>query len=268
MDIANLKQAINARQSVRSFDGEKISVTNHNELKQFAADAITLFSATDSRIAIVDIDTESSAMTTYGVIGGCRSYLVLISASKSRSDRQRAAAAMELCVLEATRLGLATCWIGSTFRRSVFSNVVKLNSGEEILAIVAVGKNAKSRFVDRLMQTLTRSRERKEPSQLFFNENLQTPIAADSPELKALEYLRAAPSSTNSQPWRVIKINNSSFDLCSATDGRYTDLDMGIAMAHLAVAFAPAKITFDNHTNSYPRLLSISRFFIDSQHEK
>lgn len=249
------------RHSVRSFDGSGISDEAKRHLGEFATRALAYYNANDSRIAIIDSD-ESSAPSTYGFIGGCRSYMVLVSSGHCRHSRTRAAAAMELCVLEATRLGLGTCWIGSTFKRSSFSDACSLGEGEEILAIVPCGTAAKPRLRDRLMTAVARSHSRKAPSDLFFEHNLSSPLAATSPLYDKLEYLRLAPSSTNSQPWRVIALDQQAFDLCSATDNRYTDLDMGIAMAHISVAFSPSEVDFADCEATYPRLISFARCVI------
>lgn len=247
------------RHSVRSFDGKSINDESKRRLEAFASNALDYYNAGNARILITNDGGESSAPSTYGFIGGCHTYMVLICSGHDRKSRARAAAAMELCVLEATRLGLGTCWVGGTFKRSSFSEVCRLVEGEEILAIVPCGTAAKPRLRDRLMTAVARSHSRKDPSTLFFNHNLSTPLPTTSPIYDKLEYVRLAPSSTNSQPWRIIAIDDHSFDLCSATDNRYTDLDLGIAIAHISVAFAPTEVVFTECEATYPRLITFAR---------
>lgn len=261
-DILQLRQAVTLRHSVRSFDANPLTDTDRTALETYAAEALTFFGNPKARIAIIDSTGETSAPSTYGFIAGCRTYMVLISSDSTRENRCRAAAAMELCVLEATRRGLATCWVGGTFRRSSFADTCHISASEEILAIVPCGIAAKPRLRDRLMSAVARSHSRKDPSLLFFDRDASIPLSAESPLFAPLEYVRLAPSSTNSQPWRIIALDDRTFDLCSATDNRYTDLDIGIAMAHIVVAFAPATVTFSRSEARYPRLLTFCRYLI------
>lgn len=228
-------------------------------LETFAARALTYYNANNSRIRITDITDEASAPSTYGFICGCHTFMVLICSDHDSKSHTRASAAMELCVLEATRLGLDTCWVGGTFKRSSFADICHLSNGEEILAIVPCGTAAKPRLRDRLMTAVARSHSRKAPSTLFFDRNMSNPLSSMSPFYDKLEYVRLAPSSTNSQPWRIITIDDNTFDLCSATDNRYTDLDIGIAIAHISVAFAPKKVVFSDCDATYPRLKTFAR---------
>jgi len=260
--LLHLKEAIGLRHSVRSFNGKPINGQERQQLDECARLALEFFDASNSRIEIVDSATESSAPSTYGFIGGCCTYMILISTSHKRGDRVRAAAAMEICVLEATRLGLGTCWVGGTFKRSSFADACRLGANEEILAIVPCGIPAKPRLRDRLMVAVARSHSRKDQSMLFFDKNLSTSLPATSPLYNCLEYVRLAPSSTNSQPWRIIAIDDHSFDLCSATDNRYTDLDMGIALGHIFIAFAPEAVKMNSSEASYPKLITYARITV------
>lgn len=257
--LQNLQSAVFARHSVRSFDGNAIDSAMKSRLESVSTQALEYFNSRNSRIAVVDSIDESSAPSTYGFIGGCRSYMILISSDKSRDERIRAAAAMEICVLEATSLGLGTCWVGGTFKRSSFAELCHLGEGEEIIAIVPCGKPARPRLRDRLMTAVARSQSRKTPDSLFFINDLSTPMPSDFPLFRPLEYVRLAPSSTNSQPWRIIAVDSHTFDLCSSTDNRYTDLDIGIALAHICVAFAPSEVRFSRSEASYPRLITYAR---------
>lgn len=257
LSLSTLKDAINKRHSSRTFDGSGITTEQKLMLADFSKSAIERCGASSARIAIVDSDAEVSRMSTYGFIKGAKTYMVLISSDTSRHAQTRAAAAMEMCVLKATADGLGTCWIGGTFKRSDFATASALRQGEEILAIVPVGVAARPRFGERIMQAVARSTSRKDAETLFFDRMPGRPLPATSPYAGLLEYVRLAPSSTNSQPWRTV-VDGEDVAFYAAADNSYTPLDMGIAMLHFAVAVAPRRLTWipAGSITSFPRLIS------------
>ena len=90
------------------------------------------------------------------------------------------------------------------------------------------------------------SKNRKPWETLFFNENINTPLSPDDAGVweQALEMVRVGPSSSNKQPWRIIKSENHFHFFC-ANSKSYQKMykgfniqliDMGIAMCHFELA--------------------------------
>ena len=143
-------------------------------------------------------------------------------------------------------IGLATCWMGATFSRSLFSEKIEMKPEEILPAISPVGYRAKKRSIrDAVFHLSAGSKNRRQWPELFFNGNFQWPMRKGNHEkLDVLfEMVRLAPSAVNKQPWRLIlderKIHfflmrTKGFDKMFKTD--LQRIDMGIAMCHFELA--------------------------------
>ena len=67
------------------------------------------------------------------MISGAKTYF-LIAAGADDNSALSAGYRFEQVVLEATRLGLGTCWVGGTFRKSAFNSHVSWPAGEGLRA--------------------------------------------------------------------------------------------------------------------------------------
>ena len=180
---------------------------------------------------------------TYGVIKHARLYMagMIRPAPMAACDF---GFCMEKLILEATRLGLGTCWLGGTFSIGAFADATGLRREEELPAVTPVGHPADRRsLTERTMRRFAGSDHRKPWPDLFFQDNLSAPLSADEagPYAEALENVRLAPSASNKQPWRVVydkKRQIFSFYISRAFGYRHLrdislqDIDMGIAMCH------------------------------------
>lgn len=120
----------------------------------------------------------------------------------------------EALVLEATHLGLGTCWVAGNVRRGALGLSPKKN--ERIAAVIALGQpaGANSLLHDR----------RKPLARLCLSDPSAWPLWA----YQAAEAVRWAPSALNRQPWRMGFSGNT----LMLTSGRYGCLDDGIALLH------------------------------------
>ena len=109
---------ISARSSVRSYDGNPLPDSDRAALAEaFAASVPGPFGGR-ARFALVAAETKGKVkMGTYGLISNVPAYIVGSIARAPRANEDFGYA-MEGVILEATRLGLGTCWIGGVFDRS------------------------------------------------------------------------------------------------------------------------------------------------------
>ena len=155
---------------------------------------------------------------------------------------------METIVLQATDLGLGTCWLGGTFTKSKFAKKISLEKGEIIPCVTSVGYISDNpRKIDQTIRSTARSDKRFPWDKLFFENNFSTPLTEQTAGEFAtpIKMVRKAPSASNKQPWRIIKQGNAFHFYLHRTPGyrssryakmlRFADLqlvDMGIAMCH------------------------------------
>jgi nitroreductase len=150
----------------------------------------------------------------------------------------------EQMILEATRKGLGTCWVGLMFKESSLRSTLGLDPSWRIMALTPLGRPAAPSFTSRALRTLGGSKARKPLDQLFFwqrhNAQLPASMLADEGLVRVLKAARWAPSWMNRQPWRFILTNNEVLVYKMKQQNRegkdYHFVDCGIAMAHLHLA--------------------------------
>ncbi len=232
-------KAILVRQSCRQYDRRLINPDTLLNLYQFADSLNESFGGV--RVVISKENPEEvfkGAVGSYGKIIGAPSYAAFIGDMNDKHVQEKIGHAGELFVLEATSIGLGTCWIAGFFRPEVVKKQIDLTNNEKVLSVTPIGYASKQQktWDKRLMSFLVKSRKRKELDVLCTGlDKSKWPDWARS----ALECARLAPSAINRQPWRFM-IEHSSItvylDSSSHFDGSVSKrLDCGIAMSHLEI---------------------------------
>ncbi|HOB29165.1 MAG: nitroreductase family protein [Dethiobacteria bacterium] len=240
-------ETIQKRHSVRTYDRRPVSEGIRNRLQQLLQEHTTGPFGTPVRFRLLDLDSvsplEFKRLGTYGMIRGA--HLFIVGAVKDWQGSQvDLGYCLEKIILEATAMGLGTCWLGGTFRRSHFARWMQLAEDELLPAITPVGHPAEKKSVsEALVRTGARSSRRKPWSALFFTGDGKTPLTEDEAGgyRNALEAVRLGPSASNLQPWRIIKDRDGCYRLYLEENRafnrglgkiRLQHLDIGIAMSH------------------------------------
>ncbi len=132
-------------------------------------------------------------------------------------------------ILEATALGLNTCWVGGFYRPENVLKHINLEDGEGVLGITPIGYSRDEN--DRVGKS-TKQYRRKNLDNLVLSGEIDSKKWIRT----ALETVRVAPSAANRQPWR--------FEICDDSITVTSDskregfrvsrrLNCGIAMLHL-----------------------------------
>jgi nitroreductase len=177
---------------------------------------------------------------SYGLVQNPPHMLVGVLSEESAVARLDMGYVLEQTVLEATRLGLGTCWITGTYDEQQAGDAVGLEPGEIAAAVCALGypdEGRWGRFHSRTIRRLAGGHRRKPLAEIVFSERWGEPWSPDGADptlVAALEHARLAPSATNRQPWRfIVRAGNVVLALT-----RSAPIDGGIVMAHLALASA------------------------------
>ena len=151
-------------------------------------------------------------------------------------------------MLQATALGLGTCWLGGSFTKSRFARAIDAGPDESVPAVVAAGYPAQSPgFLDRRMRHPVQADHRFPWNRLFWNGQFGTPLTVEAAGAYAsvVENVRRGPSASNKQPWRVVRCGDRWHLYIQRTPG-YRDgifqrlggiadmqrIDLGIALCH------------------------------------
>ncbi|MCH5241896.1 MAG: hypothetical protein J1F67_05685 [Muribaculaceae bacterium] len=227
MDII---QAMKERRSVRSYNGESLSPEMISGLHKAIEESYTLFGG-NVTIRLKNFDLKGDFKpSTYGVIKGASDYF-LMAIGEGEDSSLTAGFRFEQVVLKAWEMGLGTCWIAGTYKGSQFDQGEKWPVGESLKIICPVGVPEKQRMFEKVMRLTVGSDKRKPFSELFFDDDFKKSLTPKSKFGEALEMLRIAPSSTNSQPWRVL-VKGDKVRFYYKPKYPITVIDMGIGICH------------------------------------
>ena len=195
---------------------------------------------------------EERKLGTYGMISGAQEFIVGTS-FKSEHYKENFGYLMELIILQATDLGLGTCWLGGTFNRSIFSQKVQCKEGEIVPAISPIGYPAKRRTREKIIRRFLSAKNRKPWDKLFFLNDLQSELPnKDLGDYSLiLEMVRLGPSAKNGQPWRIVKQKDqNTYHFYVRYPERklyrfFVMMDIGIAVCHFDLTAKDLSITGD-----------------------
>lgn len=234
-------EIIKSRRSVRSYKEDKLDLGIKDKITTYAENILGPF---ESRVRFKFLDnsleSDYGKMGTYGIIKGAQDFIAVIVDDKE-NNLEQVGYTLEKLVLYATSLGLGTCWMGGTFKRSDFQKLVGLEANEIMPIVTPVGyPREQGSYIEHFMRYAARSNQRKEMRELFFQDDFKTPIEVEEGiYLDALEAVRLAPSASNKQPWRILRKKDKYHFFLKSNVG-YSEalgfdiqrIDMGIAMCH------------------------------------
>lgn len=133
----------------------------------------------------------------------------------------------EAFILEATALGLGTCWVGASYHKALAKSVLPLQEGERIVAVTPLGIAAESYA----------GRPRKSLEELTGLSQAQLQALPEWQQ-SALSCARVAPSAVNRQPWRFLPGEKGIEVIQTGSNYGYGAVDLGIAMLHIELGAA------------------------------
>ena len=205
-------RTIHDRKSIRSYNPDPLPVELTKKLTKIIKTNFDSPFQGESRFVLVKIGEmekrDRKKFGTYGFIHGANSFLIGIIKKGSAYDLEHLGYIFEKIILHAAQLGLGTCWLGGTFKRSKLMLYLDLKENEYIPAITPVGfPSLKKTKRSQIIRKIAKSEKRKRWQQIFSDGKGSTPLLLNK-EYKyytPLEMVRLSPSASNFQPWRVVK---------------------------------------------------------------
>ena len=182
-------------------------------------------------------DVFKGIVGSYGKVKGAPAFIAFIGNIDSDSVQEEVGYTGEGVILEATALGLNTCWVAGFFKPESATSLVEIKSNERVLAVTPVGYARRFESLEeKLMTGFGRTHRRGPISRLISS------LTQDSfPEwIRAtIQAARLAPSAVNRQPWGFDVQDDSITVYVRTSSPEFTvskRLDCGIAMLHIEVA--------------------------------
>lgn len=234
----NLEEAINQRVSRRSYESTSIDVTKRQTLQE----SILKYNK-EQNLSISWIidgsDAFNSLSKSYGLFNNVRTIIALKGKKDDKHLLEKIGYYGELLVLEATKLGLGTCWVGGTFKQN--SSIFRVNDNEQLVAVITIGNvKTEKKLKEKLVSRMSHLNSKKIDS--FYESDKPLPDRF----LKAIKAVQKAPSALNKQPV-VFTFKDNKITARVDDDSNKELIDLGIAKAHFDIV---AKTSFPFGNNS------------------
>jgi putative nitroreductase len=221
---------IRARVSCRSFQNRNLTDAHRQQVLQLA----DLYSRAENRLGNRPVRFEylNAPLTVWPVVGATE-FLVAITEKEYHEQAViDVGRSLQNVVIEATRLGLATCWIGPGADPSSIASHLGARfdaSKDHVICVCAIGYA--SRYKPATLRMMQRSqRQRKDLPELFFqdvafSEPIDATASAIAPFRRCMEICQWSPSSYNGQTTRAVMVVENDrlvrVDFCAANKSRY-----------------------------------------------
>lgn len=234
--------AITERHSRRSFTDAPVAEGLLDQLEMVCRSFRPFPGARVELLRAPSVDVFTGALGRYGKVSGAPHLLAMI-ATDTPAAHLAAGYTGQAAVLEATALGLGTCWVAGFFDPEKGAQLIELGDDERVVAVSPVGEPlADHTMTERLLHAMARSHSRKPLERIAEGVSDSWPSWA----MAAVVAARLAPSAGNRQPWRF-RLEESRLIVSKDTSPGYAsiskEIDCGIAMLHARLGAAEAGAT-------------------------
>ncbi len=204
-------EVMGRRHSVRAYIDSPLEGAALDGLRS-AMEAANAAGGLTMELILDDGSAFDSMLGRYGKFSGVRN-LVVVKGPKSRGLRGRAGYWGERLVLDATELGLGTCWVAGTYSKKG----IRVGPGEELVCVITVGRAERpgKPHASKPMGKFIAGRGGDHPS--WF--------------ISGVEAAMLAPTAMNQQKFAFAR-SGDVVDARVSGPGFYADLDLGIAACH------------------------------------
>ena len=220
----NLLNAIDVRHSHRKYLDKPIQQDVVNKL-QASIKKLNLEANLNMQLILNNSEAFNSLSKSYGMFTGVKNYIAMIGKANSLS-KEKIGYYGEKLVLEATKLGLGTCWVGYSFDKR--SCPCKVKEDEEFYCVitfgyVADGFSIKEKIISKLMHGTTKN----------LNEMFEAVGEAPGWFMNSMKAVRKSPSALNAQPAKFF-YNNEKI-IVKVKEYSKDAINMGIAKLHFEI---------------------------------
>jgi hypothetical protein len=247
----DLSKIIKKRKSCRTFSQAALKPADKRELEGFILENRIGLGNKVVNFKIIEKGSPlNQTKLDLGPIKGHNNF-ILGTVKSSLESRVNYGYLMEKIVLKATEMNISTCWVGY-FNYGFFSEL-SIKDGFDIPGLVVIGYPGEEEItLKKIVKLILNKQKRFSWDKLFFSYLQKTPLRPEyiKKYSDSLEMVRLAPSSGNTQPWRVFfnDTTNEFHFYKKSISKMYElrglhDIDMGIALSHFELATAQNELS-------------------------
>jgi len=250
--MLDLYDAILARRSVRRYEERPVSQAVFDAIRECESDIEPLEPGLGFRYSIAHATVDTDITSLLGAYGRIISapHVLVPTIEDDRHALVDFGFRVEQLVIQLTRLGLGSCWVGALPREAKAAERFEIPTGWRIPALIAFGYPATGigGAVNSLIHIGVGAQRPLDFGKFVSSGTYGQPAALSGLQTNLLDALRRAPSAGNARPWRVILRANRMFYCVDTAVGFYRTykvdyplVDAGIGMANVALAFKALK---------------------------
>lgn len=233
-----IKEAVEIRKSRRRFITQPIASSLVDKINALLAE-YNRESGLNIQFIINDGSAFHSLRKSYGLFSNVQNYIALVGKKNDEDAKEKSGYYGELLILEATRLGLGTCWVGGAFDKD--SCTCKIENDEMLVCVIAIGNvDEKMSFKENLIRGAVRQKKVNAA-------DLYTSDAPPSSEfLNGMDAVSKMPSAKMKMPIMF----SYNYDTISASITKQTGfefVDLGIAKAHFKIGYGNGTWSWGNN---------------------
>lgn len=222
-----LLEAIDYRVSRRSYLSKSIEKSKIDVLQQIIEKINNEFNVSFSLIED-GVELFKTIKKNYGMFRGVRSFLVVKGKKNDPFLYEKLGYCGELLVLEATTIELGSCWIGIDYDQKKAN--IDTTEDEHVACLISLGyATEKLSFKENLIRKVLHRKTK--PLTQFYTSDATPPQWF----IDGIVAVSKAPSAINRQKY-IFDFFNNHIKTRATDNGKYDQLDLGIAKAHFALA--------------------------------
>ena len=234
---SNLHDAIDKRQSRRKYLDKPLEL-DRVEMLQSCIDAFHKDEKVKMQLVLNNGDAFNGFRKSYGLLSGVQNYIALIAEPNDVLAMEKLGYFGECLVLQATNMGLGTCWVAAFDRKSCNAS---LEGDEQVLCAIAIGYAPDAFSAKEKLIRWGTHRKTKSIEQMYVS---NTP----PPDwfIRGMEAVQKAPSAVNRQPVVFIYENGKVSAAVDDIVGESYAFDLGIAKLHFELGVGSGRWMFGN----------------------
>lgn len=219
-----MEKIVKERHSVRRYTDKKIE---GEVLKELQKTIENCNKESGLRMKLLLNESKAFGEFHYGSFQNCKNYVVLIGNKNDKKLDEKCGYYGEAVVLKAQELGLNTCWVALTYKKSAVP--LALGNNEKLVIIIAIGygENQGSAHKSKTFQNVSKTEEAKVPN--WYK--------------KGIEYALLAPTAINQQKF-VFELKEDNIVSAKAKLGPCAKIDLGIVKYHFELGAGVENFTW------------------------